>query len=537
MLKLQLYDTAHSTQALTPTTQAGVKRRRIDNALSTLIANLDSGSTTTRLLHVQVMMLLNERYYRHVHTEAQSEIRRNLSELLDNDDTNVQSWALLALGHLALKEIDLNIDGSTSGFEIDEASLGQQETRQKLAQADWDRVWAHATRKIGIAALSRAASHTANCLLSCGLAKTARHLRDVRTILANIEVQGPSFPFDSVCAFLCTAVSIARNDATMYQQGLEDKVMGWLGKWSVLDGSRGKGRMDQHSAADIYRLLCEMTAVKPLPIIDVESEELLPDCAVVERLLEEAKTRPLRRLILYALYPSKSTPKDGQPDVTAPKRIGALASIEASTGGLGVLEGRPRVATTFLTSSLDAFIRDWVSSDKHAGYSPDRVRKAIDLLVITLAYLGTLQSMGLYTDTGCVQAAIKLLELVGLALTAHGYSLPGQHLMWAGLRPLASIVKPSSTMWPIMLDASIDSSGIRRSLFPPSDQDESSDSPKPEDELQQRIWRDPSVSEASNRGVLLLFFITVPRVCSLLSMQAEIGLCLLLKLLPAIIQG
>lgn len=422
-------------------------------------------------------------------------------ELLDNDDTNVQSWALLALGHLALKEKDQITEGSVSSFEIDEASLGQQETRQKLVQADWDRVWAHATRKIGIAALSRAASHTANCLLACGLARTARHLRDIRTILANIEVQGPSFPFDSVCAFLCTAVSIARNDATMYQQGLEDKVMGWLGKWSVLDGSRGKGRLDQHSTADVYRLLCETTRVRPLPFIDVESEELLPDCAVVERLLEEARTRPLRRLILYALYPSKPSSRGGHGESAASLGTGALASIEASTGGLGVLEGRPRVATSFLTTSLDAFIRDWTSTDNHAGYAPDRVRKAIDLIVLALAYLGTLQSAGLHTDTSCMQAAIKLLELVGPALSAQGHSVPGQYLMWAGLKPLASVIKPAATTWPIMLDASIDGSGIRRSLFPTADQVDHGDGPDSANDLQQRIWRDPSVSRLSEAEV------------------------------------
>ena len=499
----QLYDTSHSTQVLTPSTQAGVKRRRIDNALSTLIANLDSGSTASRLLHIQIMLLVNERYYEHLHAEAQAEIRRTLIDLLDNDDAGVQSWALLALGHLALKERDQS-EGTQSASTIDEASLGQQESRQKHTQAEWDRVWAHATRKIGIASLSRAASHTANCLLACGLAKTARHLRDLRHILANIEVQGPSFPFDSVCAFLSTAVSIARNDATMYQQGLEDRVMGWIGKWSVLDGSRGKGRLDQHSAADVYRLLCETTRLKPLPFVDVEADELLPDCAVVERLLQEAKTRPLRRLILYARYPAKPVPQNPRSDTLSPPVNGTLAALEPSTGGLGALEGRPRIATTFLMSSLDTFIRDWTSTDTHTGFPPDRVRKAIDLIVLSFAYLGTLQCAGLHMDTACIQSAIRLLELIGPALAAQGHSLPGQHLMWAGLKPLASTIKPSPTLWPIMLDASIEMSGIRRSLFPANELAGADDNPGLEEELQQRIWKDPTVSPLAFLAILLI---------------------------------
>jgi hypothetical protein len=93
-----------------------------------------------------------------------------------------------------------------------------------------------------------------------------------------------------------------------------------------------------------------------------------------------------------------------------------------------------------------------------------------------------------------MQAAIRLLELVGPALSAHDHSLPGQYLMWAGLRPLTSVIKPRSALWPIMLDASIDCSGIRRSLFPAEDPVDANDAPEPESELQQRIWKDPSVS-------------------------------------------
>lgn len=491
----QLYDTSHSTQAMTPSTQIGNKRRRVENALSTLIANLDAGTTSSRLLHIQVTISLVERDYRFIHSEAQADLRRALLELLDSDDPSVQSWTLVALGQLALKESEFRAALQQPSLESTEGDLIDRESQSRRAEADWDRIWAHATRKIAIVPLSRAACHATTCLLASDLARSPRHLSDVRIILSNVEVQGPAFPFDSVCAFLTAAISIARNDAVMYQLGLEDKVLSWLMKWPVVEGSRGKNRMDQQSASDVYRLFCEATRMTPLPLADVKAAEMLPDCAIVERLIEEERTRPLRRLIITAQYPSKpGSTQDRSPQLDAASAIGISDSPSAASS-LGALEGRPRAAAAFLTQALDAVVADWTSADRQATSPPERVRKAIDLSVVSLAYMANLQHNGYQNDSACLQSALRLLDLVKTALSTGGYSIPMQRLLWAAFLPLTSDQRAGSAIWPILLDASPQMSGICQSLFPDENllvQDDNQT--QLETQLQRRLWRDASVS-------------------------------------------
>jgi ataxia telangiectasia mutated family protein len=160
----KLYDTTHATQNLTPSTQASAKRRRIDNAISTLVANIDAGSTASRILHVQILTFFIDRYQARLHSEAQRDIRRALIDLLDQEDANLQSWAMIAFSHLAIVG-DEPSHSSSSTYGLSGLVSRREET-------PWNRLWAHATRKIAIAALSRAACHTATCLLRCGLANS-----------------------------------------------------------------------------------------------------------------------------------------------------------------------------------------------------------------------------------------------------------------------------------------------------------------------------------------------------------------------------
>lgn len=471
---------------MTPTTQPGNKRRRVESTISTLIANLDAGSMASRLLHVQVMTLLCEQHYSDLHLEAQVDIRKNLLELLDSDGVQVQSWTFVALAHLIAADHHYRERKRTSNTNDLDVEYGHG---TEAMSADWDRVWAHATRKIAIPAVSRAAGHAAECLLACELAQTARHLEDIRTLLVNIEVQGPPMPLDSVCAFLCRAVTLARNDVTMYQQGLDDKVMNWLCKWSPIEGSRGKSRMDPLSAADLYRLLCETTRITPVSMSDVDVAELLPDCSIVERYLREAYDEPLRRLMLHARFPSKR--HTSIPQNTDQGSAPVQAMPDPSSGSMGNLEGRPRVATMFLSKSLETAIRDWSEGSTSSALPAERVRKAIDLVVTSFAYLATLKSSGLHCDSACLQSAVRLLEVIRPALASQAYSLPAQRLIWAGFKPCSSTRSNPAATWPIMLEASVNNSGMRRALFPPDSQAEAA--PDTSDNLQRLIWSDATV--------------------------------------------
>jgi ataxia telangiectasia mutated family protein len=309
--------------------------------------------------------------------------------------------------------------------------------------------------------------------------------------LANIEIQGPPFPYDSVCGFLCTAVTIARNDATLYQQKLEDRVMGWLMKWSVVDGAKGKARMDQYSAADIYRLICEISGVSPLSMVDLEAGDVLPDCAIVDRLIEEHNTRSLRRLIIYAEFPEKTD----NPVTSSEPSPGLAIPVTGTQNSLEGVAGRPGLALSFLTRSIESLSIDWPTMDDTALAPPERVRKALDIAVAASAYLVTLQASGAHIDPSCVQAIIHLLAKIRPSLACSAHTIPGQHLMWTAFKPLSTASSHRPATWPILLSASPELSGIRKAMFDRvGGGNEQEDGPSSVHHLQQLIWGEPTVS-------------------------------------------
>lgn len=457
------------------------------------------GSTTSRILHVQVLTFFVDKYHDRLHSEAQRDIRRALLDLLDEEDPNLQSWALIAFSHLAVVG-DESV--STAYSSLIEESRSQATSHTNDGQSPWTRVWAHATRKIATAALSRAACHTATCLLNAGLASTPKHISDIRIVLANIEIQGPPFPYDSICSFLCAAVTIARNDATLYQQKLEDRVMGWLLKWSVVDGARGKSRIDQYSAADVYRLLCEVSGVAPLVMSDLEAEEVLPDCAIVDRLIEEHNTEPLRRLIIHAEFPRRkgSTTKISEAAVGP-----ALTPGRTAQNSIEGVQGRPGQVISFLTRSIESLSTDWPTADDTALAPPERVRKALDLVIAGSAYLVTLQSSGAHFDPTCIQAIIHLLAKIKPSLASSSHTIPGQHLMWAAFKPISTTSSHRPAVWPILLNASPELSGIRKVLFDRDGNRSSSEGDAESiNELQKLIWGEPTVSNMTLLCSLIL---------------------------------
>jgi len=388
---------------------------------------------------------------------------------------------MIAFSHLAIVGDEPVHSAPTSADGLSGVAARREET-------PWNRVWAHATRKIATAALSRAACHTATCLLSCDLANTPKHISDIRTVLANIEIQGPPFPYDSVCAFLCAAVTIARNDATLYQQKLEDRVMGWLMKWSVVDGAKGRARMDQYSAADIYRLVCEVSGISPLYMTDLEAADVLPDCAIVDRMIEEHNTRPLRRLIIHAEFPDKA---ETTASTITPSTTPSM-SMSGTQHSLEGVQGRQGLALSFLTRSIEALSTEWPTAEDTALSPPERVRKALDMVVASSAYLVTLQASGTHVEPTCIQAIIHLIGKIRPSLASSSHTIPGQHLMWTAFKPLSTTSSHRCATWPILLNASPELSGIRKVLFDQVGEPEGGS--ESVDHLQILMWGEPTVS-------------------------------------------
>lgn len=238
--------------------------------------------------------------------------------------------------------------------------------------------------------------------------------------------------------------------------------------------------------------------------------ECLPDCAIVDRQLEEARTDSIRRFVLHGEVPkvtTKRSPSSPQSHTSEP------------AGSLNFLEGRPRRVSSMLCRQLEAVVDDWQPSENAATASPpERLRKTIDIVILALAFQASLQQGAYQPDQECLELCGRLLKVIQPYLASTVYPIPGQNLIWRGFAPLVQTYRTASETWPIMLKPDAPS-GIRPDLLPPSGysvggrDDEELAGSEQFTALQGQIWALPSVSRASSIIQLTIADLRVAREC------------------------
>ena len=451
----------------------------------TLISQAMHGSTESRVVSLQVLNMLADRYWLDLHSEAQLNIRQTLIRLLDEDSTLIQCWSFLALATIAAipARFDDELDRHASSFKM--SSL--QTAKQQSEDTGWVKVWAHAVRKASTTPLSRAACHAAHTIFRTGKMSSVRCVQDIGNFLETVDIQGPPYPFDSVCTFLATALDAVRRDVRLYATDLDRKVLAWLEKWDASEGFKGKGRMDPHTPFDLLTLLRESCQLPPVSLSQAITLGLLPDCAIVNHILALAKSQPIRQFVLHGRIPDTADAEDILP----------VTSNLDTTSSSTVLDGGRRVGSQLLIRNLKTFCTDWLATDNHISTSPERVRRSIDFIVLTLAFQASLEIGGVRPDPSCTDLAIELLKLLKPSLSSTAYSVPGQNLIWQGFEPLIHTCDRIPETWPILLASDIQS-GVRQDILPSSRyasrKIETSELSLWSDRLQNTIWAGPAVS-------------------------------------------
>lgn len=397
-------------------------------------------------------MFFVDKHWTRIHAEAKDSIRRRFVQLLDDDDTELQSWAFIGLACFAA------IDGQSE--TQDRRSVPLTPSNRQQQHSSWVHLWAHAIRKTSVLPLARAACHAAEVVLQTGKVDQARCLRDIHQLLRNVDIQGPPVAFETATSFLIMCVNRVRADSGLYAANLEDKVIDWFSKTYSSEGNRKT--VGPATPVNVVDLLTHLCAFTPAGLEDVTVLELLPDCPIVNRILEEATTDPLRRLILDASMPSIPS--------TTCKGI-AVTSATADVDSLAFLDGRPRTLSDILKSAMERTLHEWAensTSSRPNLVTAPRVRKSVDLVVIALAFQAAIHASGLRPDTaGCLHLATTLLSTILPHVRSMSESVPAQLLVWRGFSPLYLSHRVTSEIWPALLKPDR-ASGIRRDVLPTS---------------------------------------------------------------------
>ena len=481
------------------------KRRKTSDSLSSLLAATRHGAYGTRVQALQIVIFLIDQHWEDVHFELQTDIRRQMIALLDEDEPSLQGWAFVGIATLATLPAQAE---STSDAKVIIPAPATQ-ARALSAETDFARAWTYAIQKAGLVGVYRSACLAAHTLLIHGKVYTTRTMKDIGSVLESVDIRGPPFPVDSVCALLNEMLSLARRDVRLYATGLEAKVISWFAKWSAVDGVRGKGRIDQHFPSDILRLLCNAAHLQAPTFHQPSTLDFLPDSAIVERVLEEERTQPIRHFTLYGTI-SDPRPVSGPAQPAAP-----LGEIDSNSAAF--LDGSPRRVSDALAACVEAFCQAWpapAEGEARPAIPADRCRRAVDILVLALGYQATLQANGIRSDSACIQSSLRLFDLLLPVMRSPGYDVVSQHLMWKGLEPLIHARSPpAAPVWPILLRPTA-MSGVRKDILPKAEQWEAEkpeeDQPN-EDDFLVLLWTLPNVSV---RFIALGHLLTAGRQCA-----------------------
>ncbi|KAJ1306984.1 hypothetical protein OPQ81_007964 [Rhizoctonia solani] len=471
------------TDSTSDTPRRGGKSLRLSNPVLSLLSQIKA-VPSTRNYRLQVLLFLIDRHWDKLSPSAQSEVCSTLSAFFSQDDHISSSWAFICCAAIACAQ------------EPASKSFSSNQISEEIAV-----FWTHAIRKTSVTLECRAACHAANAIVRNGHLDDQTLFRDVEAFAADLLVQGPAFPHDSVCAFLIECLRVASRDAGLYRKQLEDKVLGWLSEsWNVTETVRNnaRARLDTYSLGDIIELLqtsCVMTR-RILPI----SAPLLPDCATTEVMLERHQSSLIRDFLLYARLPSfhpNDSRNSGTRDPVVP---GSLRNTgEIPDNDLTVPNDRARKSSAFLLKSLDALLAEWDSAKDATLMSREAARRAADMACLALWFEASLVSDGMRANTRVIKAACSLIQRIIPCISASRWTTDERATMLLAFDVLINDGEHTveHTPWKGILDPDVGTGIKRRALAQMMRRNGSivEEEFKVRRGLLQKIWRSPDTQD------------------------------------------
>lgn len=468
---LQLYILSESTHFGQPTNvKNGGKRVRRDNPISSLLTDLQTHpNQNVRIFRLQTLLFFIDRHWPILHDGLKQDILSNLVQLVSHDDVALQSWAFMCLAAIAH-------DNATSSPST--PSQSQTPSMQKpsfplpTSRADnvWDQIWTQAIRRTSVSTICRAASHLAHVLLThaSSFLPPNRVLAEIEAFAKDLDVQGPTFPYDSVCMFLTLCLKVANQDVRLYRMQLEDKVITWLTEsWRVTEettatgGQRGKAksRMPNHTVGDVLLVLesiCGLTKRS-----NMICRRVLPESTVANVAIEHSRTAVIRNYVLYASLP-QFQPQEQRSQVS-------LAQDRVTLGSDGDLDqstGRERRISSYLLKSLEALADEWENNESGGKITAERARKGLDFAVLTLYFESLLRLNGTRSNRRTIQAACRFIGLLAPLLCEKTWSSEERLLLLLGMEMLIAVDEEvPSENWEEAVVAPTDYTGIRRQVL------------------------------------------------------------------------
>ncbi|KAI0640810.1 hypothetical protein C8Q79DRAFT_1015032 [Trametes meyenii] len=434
------------------------KRRRTDNPISMISESLKSqsrskGAQQRKVHHLQVLLFFIEKHWSTLHGVSRKDLILSLTSLVSFEHTDIQSWTFLCLA--AIAQADSTLPSSAGIRPLDVSAL-------------WDPIWTHAIRRTNAPAVSRAACHAAHALLlhSKRFLSPQRVLAEIESFVKDLDVQGPVYPYDSVCDFMILCLRVANQDVRLYRLQMEEKVLSWLMEAWRIDGER-KTTIPPYTVAQMHSLLEAITGSSKR--VQLRCGIMLPPSLIVDAVDEEMRTKVIRDFQLNAELPPFAPARSSTGAISDTSDLATMDDPDASLGqniesvNLAPPRGRERRLSAFLLKSLDAtHQRLGQDDDSLSKATVETLRFTLDVVVVALFFEGSLLMNGTQPNRRTVQAACKMLGLVSPSLAKEHWEPQERRLLLGALDPLmlADDNHTSDNSWEALVPPG-EKSGIR----------------------------------------------------------------------------
>jgi ataxia telangiectasia mutated family protein len=409
---------------------------QIADPVTSLISSLsNAGLSSSLIVHrLQLLFFLVERHWSSLHTDIQQQIVTHLLSLLSLDEPLVQNWAFVCIGVIA-------VHGATFPSSARPIETSPSKRPRKSPSNEWEQAWTFAFRHLHNPATCRAAAHAAHLLVAYDRIDNAKIVSDVEGLARDMDVQGPSFPYDSVCDLFCCLLELAAHDVRLFRLELPEKILAWLtATWKPLEVSnssksasrtRARAVVDTPEIGRLLRLFACTCSLAYVP--SIETETLLPDCAVSDFMQEYSGSAEMRDYLLEATLPPYRPPtKHHRPrkDGTLPARIGDQSPPN----------GLQRRLSAFLERSLTAALAEGEDDEEGANYWTtlpiDYIRQHYDVAILVLLLETLFECNGVRPNRGGLVAARQLIGNLAPCLRQARYSLSERGRLFLTLAPL-----------------------------------------------------------------------------------------------------
>lgn len=413
------------------------KRVKLINPVASLLHSVQKHqSSTSRSFYLQCLLFFIDRHWDILHPELQLDVANTLLQVVAIDDITCQSWVFACFAALSYAEVDeAKPKLETTSFT---PSLSTQ------GSIPWDVIWSHAMRRTSAPAISRAACHAAHVLLICERLPSNRVLTEIEAMMQDISVQGPTAPFDSVCAFLSRCLKVASQDTRLYRMHMEDKVLSWLsenmnafgGHLTTTQNSSnaaGASRLEQYCVQDVLCLFQTACGLSQRSFLVCPIS--LPDHFLVQLQKDRLNASIIREFLLHANLP------DDERSRISSEHLG-LSSTSATTpsdhSSQLVSPGvRERKTSALLLKFLETITRDWESRDTSRPMVVS-VRRMLDFAVLAIAFEGLLVMNGMCSNRRSILVACKLITTLVQCLTEIPWSYDELALLCEAFLPLTN---------------------------------------------------------------------------------------------------